>query len=85
MKSSIFCWSPEGPLEVLDVRTFRGRSRDVPKTSRAGWELTKFHCLVAFNLGDIGQYVYCNCLLTRRRRHEFQNWPYLSSQAVFSA
>ena len=26
--------------------------------------LTKFQCLVAFNSWDIGQYVYCNCLLT---------------------
>ena len=23
--------------------------------------MTKFHCLVAFTLSDIGQYVYCNC------------------------
>ena len=27
--------------------------------------LTKFHCLAAFTSWDIGQYVYCNCLLTR--------------------
>ena len=27
--------------------------------------LTKFHCLVAFTSWDIGQYVYCNCLLIR--------------------
>ena len=26
--------------------------------------LTKFQCLVAFPSWDIGQYVYCNCLLT---------------------
>ena len=25
--------------------------------------LTKFHCLIAFTSWDIGQYVYCNCLL----------------------
>ena len=48
VKLSIFCWSPKsplevpwrspgGPLEVLDVRTFRGPSGDVPGTSRAGW------------------------------------------------
>ena len=26
--------------------------------------LTKFHCIIAFTSGDIGQYVYRNCLLT---------------------
>ena len=46
--------------------------------------LTKFHCLVALNSWDIGQYVYCNCLLTRLWRHRFWNYPYLSNQAVFS-
>ena len=35
--------------------------------------LTKFHCLVAFTSWDIGQYVYCNYLLTRFWRHEFWN------------
>ena len=43
IKSSIFVlvpWeSPEGPLEVPDVRTFRGPSGDVHGTSRAGWVL----------------------------------------------
>ena len=29
--------SPEGPLEVPDVKTFRGPSGGVPGTSRAGW------------------------------------------------
>ena len=46
--------------------------------------LTKFHCLVAFTSWDIGQYVYCNCLLTRLWRYKFWNWPYFSNQAVFS-
>ena len=31
--------SPEGPLEVPDVRTFKGPSVDVPRTSRAGWDI----------------------------------------------
>ena len=31
--------SPEGLLEVLNVRTFRGPSRNVAGTSRAGWEV----------------------------------------------
>ena len=31
--------------------------------------LTKFHSLVAFTSWDIWQYVYCNYLLTRLRRH----------------
>ena len=29
------------------------------------YKLTKFHCLVAFTLWEIGQYVYCNDLLIR--------------------
>ena len=37
------------------------------------YELTKFHCLVAFNSSDIDQYVYCNHLLTRLWRHKFRN------------
>ena len=41
------------------------------------------HCLVAFTSWDIGQYVYCNCLLTRLWRHIFLNWPYLSNKAIF--
>ena len=53
------------PLRVLTSGTFRGPSGDVPVVLHASWELTKFHCLVALNLEDIGQYVYCNCLLTR--------------------
>ena len=28
--------------------------------------LTKFHCWIAFTSWDIGQYVHCNCLLTRK-------------------
>ena len=33
--------SSEGPLEVPDVRTFRGPAEDVPETSRASWECSK--------------------------------------------
>ena len=33
---------------------------------------------------DIGQYVYCNCLLTNLRHHKFWNSPSFSNQAVFS-
>ena len=36
------------------------------------YELTKFNCLVAFTSWDIGQYVYCNCLLTRLWCHNFE-------------
>ena len=46
--------------------------------------MTKFHCLVVSTLRDIGEYVHCNCLLTRLWRHEFWNYPYLFNQAVFS-
>ena len=35
--------------------------------------LTKFDCLVASTLEDIGQYGYRNCLLTRLWRHNFWN------------
>ena len=35
--------------------------------------LTKFQYLVVFTSWDIGQYVYCNCLLTRLWRHKFWN------------
>ena len=47
------------------------------------YSLTKFHCLLAFTSWDIGQYVYCNCLLVRLWRHKFWNQSYLSSQDVF--
>ena len=35
--------------------------------------LTKFHCLFTFTSWDIGQYGYCNCLLTRLWRQKFWN------------
>ena len=35
--------------------------------------LTKFNCQVAFTPWDIGQFVYCNCLLTSLWRHRFRN------------
>ena len=35
--------------------------------------LTKFQCLVVFTSWDIGQYVPCNCLLTRLWRQKFWN------------
>ena len=35
--------------------------------------LTKLYCLAAFTSWDIGQYAYCNCLLTRLWRHKFWN------------
>ena len=42
IKSSIFVLVPreflDGRLEVPDVRTFRGPSRDVAGTSRAAWD-----------------------------------------------
>ena len=33
--------------------------------------LTIFYCLIVFTVWDIGQYVYCNRLLPRLRRHKF--------------
>ena len=47
------------------------------------YELTKFHCLNVFTSRDIGQYVYCNYLLTRLWCHKFWNFTYLFNQAVF--
>ena len=35
--------------------------------------LTKFYCLVVFTSWDIGQYVHCNCFLTRLWRHKIWN------------
>ena len=35
--------------------------------------LTKFQCLAAFASWDIGQYVYCNSLVTRLWRNKFWN------------
>ena len=43
-----------------------------------------FNKVAGLSPGDIGQYVYCNCLWTRLWLHEFQNQPYLSNQAIFS-
>ena len=48
-------------------------------------KLTKFHCLVAFTSWDVGQDLYCNCLLTRLWRHKFSSQPYLSNQVFFPA
>ena len=47
--------------------------------------LIKFHCLVAFTLWEIAQYVYCNCLLTRLWRHKFLKLTlsFLSSRFFF--
>ena len=42
--------------------------------------LTKFDSLIAFNSWDIGQYVYCNCFLTKLWRHKFWSKPYISNQ-----
>ena len=39
--------------------------------------------LIAFASWDIGQYVYCNCLLTRYWCHTFWNQCYLSKQGTF--
>ena len=48
--------------------------------------LTEFNCLVVFTSWDIGQYIYCICLLTRMWRHKFL-WifkPYLFMIEPFS-
>ena len=35
------------------------------------YQLNKFHCLATFTLWEFGQYVYCNCLLTKFWRDKF--------------
>ena len=45
--------------------------------------LTNFYCLVAFTLWDLGQYVYCNCLLTRLWCQKLWNDLYFSNQVNF--
>ena len=40
------------------------------------------YCLIDFTW-DIGQYVYCNCLLFKLRRHKFWNWSRHSYQVIF--
>ena len=37
------------------------------------YQLTKFHCLIAFTSLVIGQCLYCNCLFPRLERHKFLN------------
>ena len=34
--------------------------------------VSKFRCLVAFTFWEITRYVYCNCLVTSLRRHNFE-------------
>ena len=45
--------------------------------------LTKCHCLVAFTTWGIGQYVYCNYLVTFLWRHKFWKYPYLLIKSFF--
>ena len=67
------------PLAFTSYKAFlknRKRSGISLRTSFSAWflkknlslvifyELTKFYCLVAFTSWDLGQYVYCSCLLT---------------------
>ena len=46
--------------------------------------LTKFHCVIVFPLGDIGQYLYCKYFLTNLWHRKFWNETYLYNQATFS-
>ena len=45
------------------VYDFSKKKKNVSRVTY--YQLTKFHCLIAFTSRDIGQYVYYNCLLTR--------------------
>ena len=52
-------------------------------------EILKLSCrkifllLYSITLWDIGQYLYCSCLLTRLWCHRLWNSPYLSNQVIF--
>ena len=76
------------PLPVTSYKTFlknKKRSGTSLLASFSAWilnksislvifyELTKFHCLVSFTSWDVGQCVYCKCLLFRLWRHKFWN------------
>ena len=41
------------------------------------YQLTKFHCLIAFTYWDIWRYVHCSCLFPRLWCHEFSNQSYI--------
>ena len=67
-----------GPLAFISYKAFfknKRKSGASLAASFSGWflkknisvifyYLTKFQCLVVFTSWNIGQYVYCNCLLT---------------------
>ena len=44
--------------------------------------LAKFDCLDAFTSRDIGQYVYCNCLLNQDKKSR-QKFKYLENKKIF--
>ena len=60
--SFFFCWSPEVPLEVPDVRIFRGPSWDVPGTSRAGWDCSNIFCRISYEIRLFREYQSLLCL-----------------------
>ena len=67
--------SPRDPFSrVLGVRVPSPRVPD-PRVSGPDFRLCSW---------DIGQYVYCNGLLTRLWRHKLWHFPYLSNEAVSS-
>ena len=45
--------------------------------------LTRFHFLIVFTSWDIGQFYYCNCLVTRLWHQKFWVYPKFFNQAVF--
>ena len=75
------------PFAFISYKSFlenKKRSGTSPLDSFSAWllkksislvifyYLTKCHCLVVFTLRAIEQYMYCNCLLTRLWRHNFE-------------
>ena len=72
------------PLSFTSNKTFKKNKKrsgtvSLPHFLHGFWRkiicyyLTKFHCVVVFTSWDIGQYAYCNCLLTSFWRHKFWN------------
>ena len=74
-----FRWGPANSLSSIFCVWFS--NKNAPNV--IFYWLSKFHCPVAFIYWGIGQYVYCNCLLTRLSQNKFQNKPDLPNQVVF--
>ena len=76
---------------VLNMKKWSGTS--LPASFSAWFlkkNISKFHCLIAFTSRNVGQYVYCNCLLTRLWHHKIwisfrsflvQSFPHITKKS----